>query len=153
MGRFEAEQSFWLARILYAFLHSFRTLAPSILSSFRGALHSQIKRLLLTASQQNLYEEVKRVASQFPTTTRARYQAAAASFRAPYWDWAANPPAGETFFPGAASTPTIRIVTPTSNGQKVELRNPLFSYQFKPLNPNGDDFSNLRGTPVSSRPC
>lgn len=102
--------------------------------------------------QQNLYEEVTNAANSFPTTSRARYQAAAASFRMPYWDWAANPPAGETFFPRAASTPTINIVTPQSDGQRVSFRNPLYAFRFNPLNPNGNDFSNLRGTPVSY-PC
>lgn len=92
---------------------------------------------------------MNKAANLFPTTTRARYQAAARSFRVPYWDWAANPPAGETFFPRAISDETVSIVTPQSDGKVVRVTNPLFAYQFKPLNPNGADFANLRGTPVS----
>jgi len=93
---------------------------------------------------------VNKVAALFPTTTRARYQAAAATFRMPYWDWAANPPAGDSFFPRVAASPNIDIITPQSNGQKAPFQNPLYAFRFNPLNPNGNDFSNLRGTPVSS---
>ena len=112
-------------------------------------VHHQRPRQVANWTQQNLYEEVNKAANSFPAATRTRYQTAAATFRIPFWDWAGNPPSGETFFPSAAASPNIDIVTPQSNGQKVPFRNPLYSFRFNPLNPHGNDFSNLRGTPVS----
>lgn len=57
---------------------------------------------------------------------------AAANFRIPYWDWAAVPPAGESVLPDSVGgSPYISANGP--NGIQL-IANPLFSYQFKPLN-------------------
>jgi tyrosinase len=65
---------------------------------------------------------------------RDQYVIAAANFRIPYWDWAAVPPAGESVLPySVGGSPTVSVNGP--NGLQVIL-NPLFSYQFKPLDPN-----------------
>lgn len=103
---------------------------------------------ILTSTQQVLCEEVTKIANTFPTNTRVRYQTAASTFRAPYWDWAAIPPSGDNYFPTAASLTMASVITPQSNGQAVQIANPLYSFRFNPLNPHGNDFSNLRGTPV-----
>lgn len=101
------------------------------------------------STQQALYEAVNTVANSYPPESRARWQKAASTFRVPYWDWAATIPAGESFFPDFFARVNVQMITTTSNGQWVERPNPLYTYRFNPLNPNGNDFANLRGTPVS----
>ena len=88
------------------------------------------------------------IASQFPDTTRAKYQEAASNFRIPYWDWAAQPPNGGTYFPNSIGSPSIGVITPESDGQTINVPNPLYSNKFTPLNPVKGDFSTISGTPV-----
>lgn len=67
----------------------------------------------------------------FPVgSTRDRYASAAASFRIPYWDWAATPPAGESILPASLMAENVTVNTPNGTGM---IPNPLFSYQFHPL--------------------
>lgn len=71
------------------------------------------------------------VVNSFPSgSTRARYAQAAVSWRHPYWDWAAPPPAGETTFPSVLQTPTINVTLP--NGT-ANIDNPLFAFKFHPV--------------------
>ncbi|KAF4637552.1 hypothetical protein G7Y89_g521 [Cudoniella acicularis] len=97
-------------------------------------------RPYLALFEQTLYGIVQDIAGQFPTDTKARYQQAAITFRIPYWDWAANPPNGDGYFPNSVAAPTINVITPQSNGQTVQIPNPLYSYNFAPLNPVAGDF-------------
>lgn len=100
-------------------------------------------------SQQVLYGIIQDIASSFPDSTRARYQQAAATFRVPYWDWAAVPPSGDQYFPvSVGGSTTASVVTPQSNGQAVQIPNPLYSYKFAPLNPEKGDFVTDQGVPV-----
>ncbi|KAG9238946.1 tyrosinase precursor [Amylocarpus encephaloides] len=112
-------------------------------------------RPYLAVFEQALYASVQKVAAQFPAETRARYQKVASTFRVPYWDWAAEAPAGDTNFPRAVGSPNISVVTPQSNGQSVQIPNPLYSHKFNPLNPiNGDFFTSWQNTlrhPTSTR--
>ena len=64
---------------------------------------------------------------------RQRYAAAALSWRAPYWDWAAMPPEGESVYPASVTVPTVTVIMP--NGTE-EIPNPLSSYRFHPVRPN-----------------
>lgn len=65
---------------------------------------------------------------------RKRYVAAAADCRVPYFDWAANPPPGESLLPSSiGNNPLVSLSGP--NGLQV-VSNPLFDYQFKPLKPD-----------------
>lgn len=60
---------------------------------------------------------------------------AALSWRHPYWDWAAAPPAGQSVYPSSLSSPTINVTMP--NGTNT-IANPLYSYKFHPV--SRDDF-------------
>ncbi|RAL58966.1 hypothetical protein DID88_009257 [Monilinia fructigena] len=71
----------------------------------------------LTTEQQYLYQIIQQIAATFPTATKTRYQQAALTFRIPYWDWAAAPPAGDKYFPIVVGQPSIQVITPTSNGK------------------------------------
>ncbi|KAH8653928.1 tyrosinase precursor [Tricladium varicosporioides] len=97
-------------------------------------------RPYLALFEQTLYAIIQNVASQFPAETKARYQQAAVTFRIPYWDWAATPPNGDSYFPNSVGAPTINVITPQSGGKSVSIPNPLYSFNFKPLNPVANDF-------------
>ena len=68
-----------------------------------------------------------------PGEARQRFRAAAAEFRLPYWDWARTAPPGESVLPLSVSRPEVEVDGP--NGVQM-MANPLFAYQFKPLNPS-----------------
>lgn len=96
-------------------------------------------RPYLALFEQTLYQIVQDIAAQFTGPSQATYQQAASTFRIPYWDWAAQPASGD-YFPNVVGTPKINVVTPKSNGQMVQIDNPLYTYVFKPLNPVNGDF-------------
>ncbi|KAF7890194.1 hypothetical protein EAF00_008509 [Botryotinia globosa] len=106
-------------------------------------------RPYLALFEQYLYQIIQKIAATFPASTKNRYQQAALTFRMPYWDWAATPPAGDKYFPTAVGQPLIQIITPTSNNKPVQINNPLYSYKFNPLNPLKGDFPS---TPESRWP-
>ncbi|KAE8445423.1 hypothetical protein EG329_013436 [Mollisiaceae sp. DMI_Dod_QoI] len=89
-------------------------------------------RPYLALFEQQLYASVQTIASEFPAESKARYQAAAATFRIPYWDWAATPEDGG-FFPNVVGSKTVNVITPTSKGQTVSIPNPLYTNTFHPL--------------------
>jgi tyrosinase len=63
---------------------------------------------------------------------RDKYTTAAQSFRIPYWDWAAAPAPGQSSFPSSVGgSPWIDADGPAG---VQTIANPLFSYQFQPLN-------------------
>ncbi len=67
----------------------------------------------------------------FSGDEKAQYLAAAATFRIPYWDWAAPVAPGEHVLPSSISgSPWIMITL--QNGTTV-IPNPLYQYQFHPL--------------------
>jgi tyrosinase len=85
--------------------------------------------------QQILYNLIQLIAQLYPAgSTRDKYTAAAANFRIPYWDWAAVPPAGQSVFPSSVGGSPYFVVDGPAGTQTIA--NPLWSYQFKPLNPN-----------------
>ncbi|KAI2629693.1 Di-copper centre-containing protein [Hypoxylon sp. NC1633] len=89
-------------------------------------------RPYLALYEQVLYYNVQYIASLYPPDLRDRLQEAAASFRIPYWDWAATPPDGASVLPlSAGGSPTINVTGP--NGIQ-SISNPLFSYVFRPFN-------------------
>lgn len=90
--------------------------------------------------QQSLYNAVQEVAKQFPAgALRDKYVQAAKNFRAPYFDWASQPPQGSTAFPTALSSPNITIVD--VDGKTKSTANPLHRFTFHPVNPSPGDFS------------
>jgi tyrosinase len=100
-------------------------------------------RPYLALYEQALYDIIQQIASFWPPgTVQDQFVAAAANFRIPYWDWAAVPPAGESVVPASVyGSPTVTVDGP--NGQQL-IANPLYSYQFKPLDP-----TQLTTAPVS----
>ncbi|KAK4034166.1 DNA-directed RNA polymerase I subunit RPA2 [Parachaetomium inaequale] len=83
-----------------------------------------------------LYEQALRdlilmIATFWPESERQRYESAARRFRLPYWDWALEPPSGESVLPKSiGGNPFVDVNGP--NGVQ-RIANPLFSYNFKPL--------------------
>lgn len=97
-----------------------------------------------TSTQNILYSKIQDIASLWPDVEdRTRYQAAASNFRIPYWDWATNPPAGESVLPRSIGGSAFVDVNGPNGEQRIA--NPLYSYEFKPL--DGPDF--LDTAPVS----
>ncbi|KAI1416072.1 Di-copper centre-containing protein [Hypoxylon sp. FL1857] len=89
-------------------------------------------RPYLALYEQVLYNVVQFIASLYPPNLQDRFQKAAATFRIPYWDWAAVPPDGASVLPlivGGSST--VNVSGP--NGIQ-SISNPLFSYVFRPFN-------------------
>lgn len=88
---------------------------------------------------------------------RNRFEAASADCRIPYLDWAALPSDGSTILPASVgSSPQINITGPA--GTQL-IANPLFTYDFNPLDPNlfynitpWADWSNTRRAPPSDDP-
>ena len=84
--------------------------------------------------QQETFRLVNLIASMFPNSTeRQLYQQAASDFRWPYWDWSAKAPDGQPQFPSVFWGPIIDQYGPEGT---QAIQNPLYSYQFHPLDEN-----------------
>ena len=81
--------------------------------------------------QQMLWNNAQRIAATYPAAQRSTYQAAATSFRVPYWDWAIN-----ATMPDPVNDPMITINTPQGT---LSMVNPLYNYTFHP-HPSATDF-------------
>jgi len=93
--------------------------------------------------QQVLYQHIIDAVNDFPAgSVRQRYAAAALSWRAPYWDWAAPPPEGESVYPTSLSTPQVTVTMP--NGT-ITIPNPLYSYDFHPVSRQDFYFAPVSG--------
>ncbi|KAL6872986.1 hypothetical protein J3F83DRAFT_731646 [Trichoderma novae-zelandiae] len=76
--------------------------------------------------EQALVSVAKGIANGYPASVRAQYQAAAASLRAPYWDWAAD-----STVPACTVPQTLKINVPSGSGVKaVDFTNPLRTYYY-----------------------
>ncbi|GAM85668.1 hypothetical protein ANO11243_036750 [Dothideomycetidae sp. 11243] len=105
-------------------------------------------RPYLALFEQVLYQHVQNVARQF-TNAGNRWTSAAANFRLPYWDWAAAPPCSACQpFPKLVSTQFISVTTP--NGQQSIL-NPLFRYDFHPVESNDMAYNPFASWTVTKR--
>ena len=84
--------------------------------------------------EQILYGIVQKVAAEM-TEQRSTYVAAAKTFRAPYWDWAAPKQNGAVYpsiFKGTVQNGVSYMNINLPNGT-MKIRNPLYSYSFHPL--------------------
>lgn len=91
-------------------------------------------RAYLALFEQNFFYAVENVVMSFTDQdSRWRYYVAALSLRIPYWDWAAPPPSGQSILPDSITAPTVVVNTP--NGTQT-IANPLYNYNFHPLNGN-----------------
>lgn len=85
-------------------------------------------RPYVAAFEQVLYDIVQDVATSIVNDTDGAYKAAAATFRHPYWDWAAPASDGGPILPAPiAGSPYIVVNLP--NGSFTS-RNPLYQYDF-----------------------
>ena len=92
-------------------------------------------RPYLALYEQVLYRMIQQIALAWPAgAVQDQYVAAAKNFRIPYWDWAAVPPYGGSVLPDSIGG-SDHMTIDGPNGQQV-IANPLYSYQFKPLDPN-----------------
>lgn len=80
-----------------------------------------------------LHARIQRIAENAPADQIERYRWAAASFRIPYWDWSQGGRSGDV--PDFFMTETIVVNTP--EGRNIEIWNPLYKYDFKPLPSSG----------------
>lgn len=97
------------------------------------ALECALEHMLIP-DQQLLYNLALEIAAYWPAgAVRDRYAAAVHTFRIPYWDWAAVPPDGHSILPGVVWN-SSSIVVDGPNGVQT-IANPLFTFEFKPLNP------------------
>ncbi|KAK3989908.1 hypothetical protein QBC44DRAFT_326311 [Cladorrhinum sp. PSN332] len=114
-------------------------------SGFGGyCTHSSIlfltwHRPYLALYEQSLWNSVQAVAKQFPAgALRDKYVKEAETFRAPYFDWASQPPAGGSAFPSILTSPNITVVD--VDGKTKPTSNPLYRFTFHPINPSPGDF-------------
>lgn len=80
--------------------------------------------------EQQLQKAAKQVASQFPASSRSKYEDAANKLRVPYWDWAKKVNSAAEAIPATMTTPNIQVTFP--NGTSGQISNPLFQYTFHP---------------------
>jgi hypothetical protein len=89
------------------------------------------------------------IATFWPDDQRQRYESAARRFRLPYWDWAVTPPSGESVLPQSiGGSPWIDVNGP--NGFQ-RIANPLFSYNFKPLDRTAFSSGPVSGFQIASK--
>lgn len=72
-----------------------------------------------------LYNYVQQVAAKYTGSNAATYQAAANTWRMPYWDWASTPQ-----MPASVTAPVLSITGPSGS---IMINNPLYNYTFHPL--------------------
>ncbi|KAL5113579.1 hypothetical protein ACEQ8H_008527 [Pleosporales sp. CAS-2024a] len=101
-------------------------------------------RPFLALFEEQLYKRVQEYADEAHADNWDVYQAAAKSFRMPYWDWALGESGGPV--PDFFTHETLDIVRPS--GETYQLWNPLYSFYFHPLNPSDFDskWSTLNST-------
>jgi tyrosinase len=78
--------------------------------------------------EQALYAQVQEIANSFSDLLKAKYQAAAKTFRIPYWDWAARPANVASAFPSALTTAKIGVIG--IDGKPTTIDNPLYTFNF-----------------------
>lgn len=90
-------------------------------------------RPYLALYEQVVYSLMQQIVGEFQAgSDRDRYSTAATTFRIPYWDWAAAPPSGQSVLPASVGgSATVQVTAPTGI---TTIKNPLFSYTFRPLN-------------------
>ncbi|KAH4248442.1 hypothetical protein HBI24_137470 [Parastagonospora nodorum] len=96
-----------------------------------NALFLPWHRPYLALFEEQVYKRVQHYAEEATEDVKERYQAAANSFRLPYWDWALGE--GDGPIPDFFTAQMINVTRP--NGQQQELWNPLYAFYFHPLVP------------------
>ncbi|TVY40862.1 Tyrosinase [Lachnellula occidentalis] len=91
-------------------------------------------RPYLALFEQLMYNLVQEIAAMWPAgPVQDQYVAAGKNFRIPYWDWAAVPSDGNGVLPHIVQdSPSMSVDGPAGTQM---IANPLFTYQFKPVDP------------------
>ncbi|TVY83497.1 Tyrosinase [Lachnellula suecica] len=91
-------------------------------------------RPYLALFEQVMYDLVQKIALYYPAgPVQDQYVAAGKNFRVPYWDWAAVPSDGKSILPDSVQgSPGVTVDGPAGT---QTIANPLYTYQFKPLDP------------------
>ncbi|EQL01216.1 hypothetical protein G6O67_000099 [Ophiocordyceps sinensis] len=96
-----------------------------------SALFPMWHRPYMALFEQQMFKMANTIATMFTNQTQRRlYQQAATDFRVPYWDWSRSAPPGETHLPDVFWKPVV--VQDGPNGVQT-IKNPLYSYEFHPL--------------------
>ncbi|TVY38862.1 Tyrosinase [Lachnellula subtilissima] len=97
-------------------------------------------RPYLALFEQVMYNLVQEIASMWPAgSVKDQYVAAGKNFRIPYWDWAAVPSDGSSVLPHIVQdSPSMSVDGPAGTQM---IANPLFTYQFKPVDPKAFIYS------------
>jgi tyrosinase len=104
-------------------------------SSLFGSWH----RPYLALFEQILHDRAVDIANEYPQgAAREKAMQTADKVRLPYWDWAVNP-GSDGVMPSILRRPTVTVNFP--NGTSGEMANPLYRYDFHPV--NYDDFAIL----------
>ena len=61
----------------------------------------------------------------------------------PYWDWTLEPMNGENYLPASLGNKDINVIKPGSQGKPGQMKNPLYEYNFKTLQPWDGDSDKL----------
>lgn len=91
------------------------------------------------SNKQELYKHILAIVDQAPAN-RSHWISVADSFRIPYWDWALGDNGGE--IPDFFTRPFIQATDPSGNRRTIA--NPLFNFQFHPVDPGFADKVCLR---------
>ncbi|KAK3316253.1 hypothetical protein B0H66DRAFT_576217 [Apodospora peruviana] len=86
-------------------------------------LFSTWHRPFVALFEQALVSHAVEIASRYPSSLRAIYQAAAETLRQPYWDWAFD-----KNLPTAVLADNVTVIAP---GGQMNVPNPLYSYRFQ----------------------
>lgn len=123
-------------RLLYTRIHSVSHVASTVSGSVRSMYEARSIGLDIEPWQQILWGNAQTIAATYPVSRRSQYQAAAKTFRIPYWDWVFN-----ATMPDLVNQPTININSPHG---ALNMANPLYSYTFHPQ-PSAADFPPSEG--------
>ncbi|TVY93845.1 Tyrosinase [Lachnellula willkommii] len=90
-------------------------------------------RPYLALFEQVMYNLVQEIALMWPAgSVQDQYVGAAKNFRIPFWDWAAVPSDGGVLPDIVQDSPSMSVDGPAGTQM---IANPLFTYQFKPVDP------------------
>lgn len=88
---------------------------------------------------------MRKAAKQYPAEAVDAYEAAAQTFRLPFWDWASN-----ASLPDAVAVPIAYFNGPAGPDA---IPNPLYSYQFPNYPFNGDGFGGFLANFNATKRC
>lgn len=95
-----------------------------------------------------MYQCAQEVIDTFPSGQQQRWRNALVGLRIPYFDWAADPPAGQPNVPDSIRAPTVSVIKPSGS---VTIPNPLYSYSWGNSLPSEMGWGPSNGWPATLR--